>query len=188
MLRGAVQVRDAVPGDAPALLEAWTESLGDRVDQAEVPADVAAAVSRILAEPSERLVVAETEGEVAGLAYLRRAPITPLHDEDAVHVGHLHVRHAFRRRGVGKALLGEAALWAEEKDSGHILATAVATSRDCNRFMARLGLAQVAVVRASTVASLRLKLAAAQTSPATAPVVATRRSLRRRRAVRQATS
>ena len=104
MLRGAVLVRDAVPEDAPALLEAWAESLGDRVDQAEAPTDVPAAVARILAEPSERLVVAETEGEVAGHAYLRRAPITPLHDDDAVHIGHLHVRRHFRRRGVGKAL------------------------------------------------------------------------------------
>lgn len=188
MLRGPVQVRDATPEDAPALLDAWVESMGERARSVDAPAqgDVAAAVARILVEPAERMLVGLSSGEVAGMAYVRRAPITPIHNEDAVHVNHLHVRRAFRRRGVGKALLGEAALWAEEKDTRHVLTTAAATARDCNRFLARLGLTQVGVVRAATVANLRLKLAAAQTSSAAAPVVAARRSLLRRRAVREA--
>jgi GNAT superfamily N-acetyltransferase len=187
VLHGPVFVRDADPEDAPALLEAWAESVGDKGgDRLEPPSDVAAAVARIRTDPVERLVVGLSDGQIAGVAHLRRAPITPIHDEDAVHVAHLHVRKNFRGRGVGKALLGEAALWAEEKDSKHVMTVAAANARDCNRFLARLGLAQVAVVRASSVSSLRLKLAAAQTSSAVAPVVASRRSLHRRRALRHA--
>jgi GNAT superfamily N-acetyltransferase len=187
VLRGPIEVRDAMPADAPSLLDAWFESLGGTTAPLEPPAgsQVSAAVARILADPTERLLVAVVESEVAGFAFLRRAPISPILDDDAVHVSHLQVRRYFRRRGVGKALLGEAALWGEEKDSKHLLVTVPALSRDCNRFLARLGLTRVAVVRGSTIASLRLKLAAAQTSVAAAPVVASRRSMRRRRALRQ---
>ena len=187
MLRNPVEVRDAIPEDAPALLDAWQESVGDRTKAPDAPEDstVASAVARTLTDPAERLLVGVSGGDVAGMAYVRRAPLTPIHDEDAVHIHHLHVRREFRRRGVGKALLGEAALWADEKDSRHVVATAAATARDCNRFLARLGLTQIAVVRATTVANLRLKLAAAQTSSAAAPVVAARKSLLRRRAIRE---
>ena len=187
MLRGPVEVRDAMPADAAALLEAWFESTGGTTAPLETPGDsqVSAAVARILAEPTERLLIAVVEGEIAGFAFLRRAAISPILDDDAVHVSHLQVRRSCRRRGVGKALLGEAALWGEEKDSKHMLVTIAALSRDGNRFLARLGLSRVAVVRGSTIASLRLKLAAAQTSVAAAPVVASRRSMRRRRALRQ---
>ena len=187
VLRGPVQVRDATPEDVPALVDTWVESMGER-GAVEVPSrqEVTAAVARTLAEPSERLLVGVSGGKVAGMAHLRRAPLTPIHDEDAVHVNHLHVRRAFRRRGVGEALLSEATLWADEKDSGHIMTMAPATARDGNRFLARLGLAPVAVVRGTTVPQLRLKLAAAQTSSAAAPTVAARRSALRRRAVRQA--
>jgi GNAT superfamily N-acetyltransferase len=85
-------------------------------------------------------VVGIVDDEVAGMAYFRRAALTPIHDDDAVHVSHLHVRRAFRRRGVTKALLGEAALWSEEKDSRHVMVTAASRSRDFHRFLARLGL------------------------------------------------
>jgi GNAT superfamily N-acetyltransferase len=187
VLRGPVEVRDATPEDAPALLDAWFESTRGAAAPLESPANsqVGAAVARILAEPTERLLVGVVEGEIAGLAYLRRAALSPILDDDAIHVSHLQVRRPFRRRGVGKALLGEAALWGEEKDSKHMLVTVPALSRDCNRFLARLGLTRVAIARGSTIASLRLKLAAAQTSATAAPVVASRRSMRRRRAVRQ---
>ena len=48
--------------------------------------------------------------------------------------------------------------WAEEKESSHVVAAASVSSRDTNRFMARLGLTQVAVMRAATVSSLRAKM------------------------------
>ena len=113
---------------------------------------------RLETDPSERLLVAVIDGAPVGVAHLRRAPISPIHEEDAVHLGYLHVLSDFRRRGVGKALLETAADWADEKDSKHVVAYVAAAARDSNRFLARLGLGQVAVVRASTVASLRCEL------------------------------
>ncbi len=186
MIRGPVLVRDAVPEDASALQAIWNDfnADSDRVGRSELSCDeTERAVIRLETDPSERLLVAVVEGEPVGVAHLRRAPISPIHEEDAVHVGYLHVLSGFRRRGVGKQLLEAAADWAEEKDSKHIVASVAATARDANRFLARLGLGQVAVVRASTVNSLRCKLTGAS-APKTVMtnVIAARRLMRRSRA------
>jgi GNAT superfamily N-acetyltransferase len=97
----------------------------------------------------------------------------------------------FRRHGVGRALMEATVSWAEETDASHIVAAASANSRDANRFMARLGLAQMAVVRGSTVAAMRAKLpvetpAAARVGSRThrsvGQVLVQRRSMRRSQA------
>ena len=108
-------------------------------------------IIRLETEPSERLVVAVADRDVVGVAHLRRAPVSPIHEDDAVHVSYLHVHSGHRRRGAGKLLLEAAADWADAKDSPHIVASVAANARDANRFLARLGLSQVAVVRAVTV-------------------------------------
>jgi GNAT superfamily N-acetyltransferase len=185
--RGPIVVRDAIPEDAAALLSLWTEApAGDRRDRQDrhplsPDPDVGAAVARVAADPAERLLVALLEDEVCGAVHLRRAPITPIHDEDAIHVDHLHVRASLRRKGVGRALIEAVATWAEEKDSHHLLAIVAANSRDGNRFMARLGFSQVGVVRAASVTTVRLKLAGEQIVRGGDRVLAARRSLRRRR-------
>lgn len=187
MTRGPVLVRDAIPEDAEALLSLWTEipkdTRNDRPDRHPLSPDpdVRAAVARVAADPTERLVVAVLDEELCGAVHLRRAPITPIHDEDAIHIDHLHVRASLRRKGIGRALIETGATWAEEKDSQHLLAIVPATSRAGNRFMARLGFSQVAVVRAATVTAVRLKLAGEQMTRGRDRVVAARRSLRRRR-------
>ena len=71
-----------------------------------------------------------------------------------------------------------AAEWAEEVGSKHIVASVAATSRDSNRFLARLGMSQVAVVRATTVCALRGKLRS-PIGQTTAPSVVTARRLMR---------
>lgn len=183
MSRSPVVIRDADPADAPALVAMWT-GFGplDTPGRERVSADEAErAVVRLQTDPAERLLVAVLQGGVVGMAHLRRAPVSPISEEDAVHVGYLHVLGPYRRRGIGKQLLEAAADWAEEKDSRHIVASVAASSRDSNRFLARLGMAQVAVVRAASVAGLRTRLAP---SPVKARavrtnVVATRRLMRR---------
>lgn len=186
MSRGAVVVRDAVPEDADALCAIWTdfssESAG-RFRETSSVEDVQRAVHRLGAEPSERLVVALVDDVPVGVAHLRRSSISPISDEDAVHVGYLHVLSGHRRRGVGRSLLETAADWADEKDSRHIVCSVPAHARDSNRFLTRLGMGQVAVVRAASVASLRVRLGAALPSvkPVATNVVATRRLMRRSR-------
>lgn len=192
MPRTAVVVRDAVAGDTDALLHIWSDftSGGQEQDRGMSSAEqVERSLIRLQTEPCERLVVAVVDDAPVGVAHFRRAPISPLHDEDAVHVGYLHVLSGFRRRGVGKSLLHAAAEWAEAKDSKHVVASVAANAREANRFLARLGLGQVAVVRATTVAGLRCKLAVDGDPRNIDPklvaknVVATRRLRRRTRLI-----
>lgn len=180
MIRGAVVVRDAVPEDAQALLDIWLDfSVGGDPRQPCDLQEVECSVLRLETEPAERLVVAVTDDRPVGVAHLRRAAISPIHGEEAVHVGYLHVLSNHRRRGVGKALLEAAADWADEKDTKHVVAVVGANIREANRFLARLGMGQVAVVRATTVASLRAKLSGAPARSMTSAVVAARRLTRR---------
>jgi hypothetical protein len=78
--------------------------------------------------------------------------------------------------------MGAAADWADEKDSPHIVAAVAASARDSNRFLARLGMGQAAVVRASTVAGLRARLSTAPAKAGASNVVVARRLRRRARA------
>jgi GNAT superfamily N-acetyltransferase len=177
MSRGPVIVRDVEVGDAEALQTIWLDFAAEpgRPGRAHASVDqIRRAIDRLRGEPTERLLVAVVDDRPVGVAHLRRAPLSPIHDEEAVHVGYLHVLSAYRRRGIGRQLLDAAADWAEEQQSTHIVASVAASARDANRFLARLGLGQVAVVRASTVAHLRNRLPAAAHKSATTVVAARR--------------
>jgi GNAT superfamily N-acetyltransferase len=161
MPRNNSLVRDAAPGDAEALLSIWADFTSDPPHQPRPSTDVdevRRSVGRISADDSQRLLVAVVGESPVGVAHLRRAPVSPLHGEDAVHVGYLHVLSRYRRRGVGKHLMETAADWAEELGTPHIVASVAATARESNRFLARLGMSQVAVVRATTVTALKGRL------------------------------
>ncbi len=192
MLRHTVHVRDASPDDAAALVEVWATRRGDTDDfSPPVLSEAAVSVARIAAEPDQRLLVATLDDRVAGAVHLSRGPLTPIHAEHAVFVGHLQVLDGFRRHGVGRALVEAAVTWAEEKNTAHVLAAAAVSSRDANRFMARLGFGQVAVIRGTSVAALRGKLpveppaaarVGARSHRSVGQVLVQRRSLRRSQA------
>jgi GNAT superfamily N-acetyltransferase len=191
--RNPVHVREAAPHDATALLEVWS-ALSSRLaerDAAPPELEAAASIARIAADPDQRLLVALLEGQVVGATHLIRAPLSPVHSETAVHVTHLQVCDKSRRHGVGRALMEAAVSWAEEKDTAHLLAAASVGSRDANRFMARLGLGQIAVIRGASVAALRAKLpveppaaarVGARSHRSVGQVLAQRRSQRRSQA------
>lgn len=187
----AIAVRDAQLEDADVLVRLWQQmSAGigqSRLLAAPTAATARAALLRMATEPSARLVVGVLAGEVCGLAYLRRTPISPLHDEDTVTVEYLHVSTEARRHGVGKALIAEATAWAEEKDSQHVAVLASASARETNRFLARLGLGQAGVVRFASTHTVRRRLAAEQ-SPNLLAVLAARRTALARRSALSATA
>lgn len=192
MSRIPVQVREATVADAAVLLELWSEfsrpSPAERIPGDAAKAEAVTALARVAADPDQRLVVGLLDDRVVGAAHLVRAYVSPIHGEMAVHITHLHVSEKSRRHGVGRALIDAAVTWAEEKDTGHILAAASAQSRDANRFMARHGLAQMAVVRRGAVPVLRSKLpvdppagamVTSRNHRSVGQVLAQRRSLRR---------
>lgn len=181
MSRGQVTVREAGDEDVAALVDLWETPDAERV---------AASVARHAETVDTRVLVAEVEGEVAGCAYVRVAYVSPLDAEPALHVSHLQVDPEHQAADVGAGLLESALGWAEERGLGTVLAGSATSDRDTNRFLARLGLGQVGVLRATTAVALRSRLlreesmaprGIARGTRRTGQVVAMRRSQRRLR-------
>ena len=190
MSRAPVVVRQAVPEDACAVIELWTSEASARGARVELDVtedcprvlEAAGCIATIALDPEQQLLVAEADNKVIGAVHLRRGPISPVSLAEAVHVAHLHVSPSGRRRGIASTLLAAATDWADEKDNDHLIAVAPASSREAHRFLARLGFTQVAVVRAVATAALRHRFTTAATAfPETNRLLATRRTLRRRR-------
>ena len=151
-------MRQARIGDVPFLVELWGDVLrkADRQDQVH---DLETIVKEAAESAEQRLLVAEYDGEPAGAVLLRVTPMTPLNLEPTVQALAPHVTPSFRGKGIGSALMEAAVLWAEELGVGHLTTAAASASRSGNRFMARLSLGPQAVLRASTTAQVRAKLA-----------------------------
>lgn len=186
MARQLVTVRDAVPDDAPALLVLWHDLT--RRSHVEEPVEEArAAIARAAADPDQRIVVLDRDHEIVGAVHLRRISFSPLTDENVVNVSHLQVLTGHRKHGLGHLLADAAVTWAEEKGITYVVGVSAVGARDANRFLARLGLGQVAIFRGAATTTLRTRLSAAAAARGRAgvgrragQVLATRRTLRRR--------
>lgn len=184
MTRSLVTLRSALPSDAPLLAVLWSDILR-RVGHHDQVADVLAIIESAAESGGDRLVVAEFDGELAGAVHLRVTTLSPLNLEPIVQAVSPHVLPEFRRKGVGRALMDAAVSYAEELGVGHVASAAAASSREANRFMARLALGPQAVLRVATTHAVRAKLTAQR--PQTnrvggrqlTQVLAVRRSMRR---------
>jgi GNAT superfamily N-acetyltransferase len=181
-----IEVRDATPDDADILVTLWRDMAVGTGHQARLLAAPSAeaartAITRHEDNPFDRMVVGEIDGQVGGMAYLRQAPISPLHDEVTVTVEYLHVSDHARRHGLGKALIAEAAAWAEHENCPHLAVVAPAVAREANRFLARLGLGQAGVLRFASTHTVRRRLAA-EHAPNLLALLSSRRSVIARRA------
>jgi GNAT superfamily N-acetyltransferase len=190
--RVPVLVRDAVEADAADVCALWAGPLHrPEVDEgASREQDAVIGITRAAADPLARILVAEVDGALLGCAHLRVAYASPIRAERVMLVNHLQVAKHAERLGVGRALLEAAVSWAEHEGVASLLAPAAANDREANRFLARLGLAQLAVLRGTKVAALRARLpgdpsavvrGATRTSRSVGQVVALRRSQRRSR-------
>ena len=166
MSRASVRVRPAEHADAEALVTLITSvdtksgifsgrglsepgitHLGSRLDE-------------IMAEGSRTLLVAadDQSGELVGLLVAKMDEIGAIDLTPALHVTHLLVAPAHRRRGVGRTLLAAAVHLADEHGVDRVLATAASGSREANRYLARLGFAPLVVHRVASTATLRRSL------------------------------
>jgi ribosomal protein S18 acetylase RimI-like enzyme len=189
MNRSPVQLRSAREDDAPRLAELWCEILR-RTDPLEQTEDLRRIIKRVLATADERIVVAEYDGQVAGAIHLRPGTLTPLNLEPVLQAISPYVFPQFRRHGIGRTLMDIAVSYAEELGIGHVASGSVSTSRDGNRFLARLGLGPQAILRVAPTHAVRAKLVAQRPSMTRSGsrqldrVLASRRVLRRARATR----
>lgn len=192
MARASVSVRPARRDDAQALLQMWGElrELTRSLERAApVPSERGVLERLEIAEqsPDLRILVAELDGEVAGMAVLTHQPFAVLFDVRSVHLHFMHVRPELRRRGVGHALVAAATAYAEEMGADQLMTSTLPQTRDENRFFARLGFAPVVIRRAAPVASVRRRLAAdAGAVSAVEDLLARRRSMRTRSRLRLA--
>jgi GNAT superfamily N-acetyltransferase len=184
MPRQAPRIRDAGPEDASELMALWAvvSGLAEPAGPGRGLADAAQAIATIALDADERLLVAEQDGCLVGAMKLSRGPLWPLALDQAVHSSFLLVLPAYRRHGIGHALMEAALAWAEEKDLTQITVVTDG-NRETNRFFARLGLGTLGNVRHAHTAALRKKLAAERAGGGNrhlVEVLAHRRSMRRR--------
>lgn len=166
MTRASVRVRPADPADVSALvalISSVDTKSGVFSGRGLVDPDLAHLASRltaILSEASRTLLVAtdDTSGDVVGLLVTKMDEIGAIDLTPAVHITHLLVAPAHRRRGVGRTLLAAAVHLADERGVDRVLATAASGSREANRYLSRLGFAPLVVHRVASTAALRRSL------------------------------
>jgi N-acetylglutamate synthase-like GNAT family acetyltransferase len=166
--RATVSAREAVTADIPELLDLFDQlrAAGPR-RSVSMPSDASAmreaAADRfaaVIADPHERLLVAEDGDGLAGMVLCSIGTSSTLATAPAVVLSHLTVAANSRRAGVGRVLVAAATQWAAECDVDHVRVGVYASSREANRFFARLGFAPVSVNRVAPVAGLRRILGA----------------------------
>ena len=157
MSRTPVTVRTAVVDDLGVLRELWSDILR-RGTADEQLADLRTVLDEADGDPAQAIMVAEYDGQVVGAVHLSATTLTPLNREPAVLAVSPHVLPQFRRHGVGSALIEAAVRFAEGHGIATLSTAAVASSRDANRFMARLSFTPQATLRAATTVAVRAKL------------------------------
>jgi len=160
-----VRVRPATLDDVDALstlvqsIDTTTGPFSGKPLQDASSEHLAARFAQIVENSDRRLLVAVDEsGTVVGMLATRRDEVGAIDLTPVLHVTHLMVAPAARRRGVGRALLAAAVHLADELGVEHVLATAAAGSREGNRYLARLGFAPLVVHRIASTGVLRRSL------------------------------
>ncbi len=168
MRRATVTAREATDADVPRLVELFDQlrAAGPR-RSISMPADTGplrdAAASRFshaVADPQQRLLVAERDAGLVGMVLCSIGMTSSLNPTPAVVISHLTVTAGARRAGVGRVLVAAATQWAAECDIDNVRVAVYASSREANRFFARLGFAPLSVNRVAPVSGLRRILGA----------------------------
>ena len=128
-------IRDARVDDAVAI--------AGLLGQLGYPTDQAAVADRLerLAIVGDRVVVAEVEGHVVGLAQLHVSPTVSL-DRPAAKIDSVVVDEAYRGRGVGSALIAEMEAEARLRGCPLLYLTSATRRQEAHEFYRRVGLEQ----------------------------------------------
>jgi GNAT superfamily N-acetyltransferase len=126
-------IREVEQTDAPAVARLLAQ-LGYPAEEAAVGRRLA----RLEASAADRLFVAELDGAVVGLAGIHVSPSVE-DDRDAAKVSAIVVEDAFRRRGVGRALLEAVEAEARARGCGLVFLTTAERREDAHEFYRSLG-------------------------------------------------
>jgi ribosomal protein S18 acetylase RimI-like enzyme len=140
-------------------------------------------LTEALRRPDVRAFLARVECEPVGFVVTSENPFG-LTSTPEVAIEQLYVDRGVRRLGVARTLLAAVVGHAERTGCDVIVGNVPASSRDANRFFARLGFSSVLIRRVASTSALRRRITpAAQAAGATAGaelVLRRRRSLRHR--------
>ncbi|HEY0870720.1 MAG TPA: GNAT family N-acetyltransferase [Acidothermaceae bacterium] len=189
MTRSHITVRAAGEPDVAALVVLWEElkrygGLNPRVAALTDDRKIEERVRRLISRPTSRILLASIADEPVGMAMLTTVPLGALNETACVQVEYTVVAEGYRRRGVGRALMGAAACYAEDIGADQVTVSVSPMSREANRFFAQLGLTPMSVRRVAPASALRRRIATLEHTPN--PERATRRPLGTRTAVRTA--
>lgn len=163
-MRALVDVRPVVASDFPVLASlsvAARHEAGTGVQLCVGDEErLARQLATLTALPGGQIKVAAIEGEPVGFMLIRVLDPNLFSDEISVYIEALYVSQAFRRRGVGHALLTEAGETAAAVGALEVYSVPLPGSRGVQRFLARLGFAPAASHRIVPTAVLLRKLAA----------------------------
>jgi ribosomal protein S18 acetylase RimI-like enzyme len=162
--RVSVRIRPATHDDIPALaglvqnIDTTSGVFSGKPLEDHSAAHLCERFGQILDSDRILLVAADDGGSAVGMLSARSDFVGAIDLTPVLHVTHLMVDPAHRRRGVGRALLAAAVKLAEENGVEHLLATAAAGSREGNRYLARIGFAPLVVHRIASTSTLRRAL------------------------------
>lgn len=182
MSRQCVELRDAEVGDAEDLVDLWAEFQPRSMAPVD---DMVLVIKRAQQSTDDRIVVATYGGVFAGAVYLQVATLSPLDPEPVLTLLLPTVVTAHQRHGVGHALMEAGVQHAEALGISHVRSGSASNNRAAHRFLARLALSPVAVLRTAPTHVVRARLTALRPRPASAArpslaaLLAQRRSQRR---------
>jgi ribosomal protein S18 acetylase RimI-like enzyme len=161
-----VTVRRARAEDLPVLLRLFREldrMQRDRRVFTPRPGfydEVARKYGEALRRPDALVAVAETGGEVVGMAYAETRTPSRFSDERALELSSVVVRADHRRTGVGRALVREVARFAIERGLPWIELKTFSPNRDAMDFWENLGFTTRVVQLTSSTRALHERLVA----------------------------
>ena len=129
----ALTIRDAAPTDA--------EAIAALLGQLGYPAEPGAVEARVerLNIVGDRVVVADHDGQVVGLAHLQVTPAIE-YDRPAAKIAALAVDESHRGEGIGRALVEEVEREARARGCGLLYLTTAELRSDAHAFYDRIGL------------------------------------------------
>jgi GNAT superfamily N-acetyltransferase len=179
--RSHITVRAAGESDVAALVVLWEElkrygALNSRLAALTDDRRIEERVRRLISRPTSRVLLASIADEPVGMAMLTTVPLGALNETACVQVEYTVVAEGYRRRGVGRALMGAAACYAEDIGADQVTVSVSPMSREANRFYAQLGLTPLSVRRVAPASALRRRIATLEHTPSN-PEGAVRRPL-----------
>lgn len=196
-LRHPVEIRDVETDDIPHLIDLWESCAAASSDEGSETftqkslwrrpseAEAREAIEFNATTHGRRMIVALVGGELVAVAAGDITTLNPITMSKVLLISELQVSPSHRRRSIASSLLAVMAAHASDQGCDLIVAANAAYAKEPNRYLTKLGFNQIATMRAIPVGKLNARLASKSSgSVATGRLLAVRRSLRRRTAVR----